>query len=276
MTSRSSRRSTRQSPKGIARRRGLGKRRRPRQRARLPGGVPARARRSARRTAPETVACLLEPLPRTSTSPLRASTSRSRPRSARTGDTATGTSFAAPLVSGAAAWVWTVRPELDGGAAVRGHAPLRARHRRARSRRGVGLRDAQRRAPRSPPRADPGSVRAERRHRPGQPGRRRVSQQVAAAHDAVAASAARRRHGRPRTRTRATSTASGCRRGARSPPRSTAIGEPRPRALEPGGRRRVERPLRDHGRLARAATAGNDRASPCTATRARAAGRYLA
>ena len=28
----------------------------------------------------------------------------------RTGD---GTSFAAPLVSGAAAWVWTVRPELD-------------------------------------------------------------------------------------------------------------------------------------------------------------------
>ena len=31
-------------------------------------------------------------------------------KSCTTGD---GTSFSAPLVSGAAAWVWTVRPELD-------------------------------------------------------------------------------------------------------------------------------------------------------------------
>ena len=48
-----------------------------------------------------------------SISPRRASTSRSRRRSARAGATGDGTSFAAPLVSGASAWVWTVRPELD-------------------------------------------------------------------------------------------------------------------------------------------------------------------
>ena len=48
-----------------------------------------------------------------SISPRRASTSRSRRRSGRVGATGDGTSFATPLVSGPAAWVWTARPELD-------------------------------------------------------------------------------------------------------------------------------------------------------------------
>ena len=85
-----------------------------------------------------------------------------------------GTSFSSPLVAGAAAWVWTVRPELTAGQvaevlrrSARDIGPPGARP-------GVRVRDAERRCGARAPGSRPRSVRAERRHRRGEPERRQV------------------------------------------------------------------------------------------------------
>ena len=93
-----------------------------------------------------------------------------------------GTSFAAPLVSGASAWVWTVRPELDATqlfevmrrSAVDIAAPGRD------DAAGFGLLNVP--AALAYPRAGPRSVRAERRHRV-RPARRALRQLDSTADD---------------------------------------------------------------------------------------------
>ena len=79
-----------------------------------------------------------------------------------------GTSFSAPLVAGATAWVWTLRPTLETHAGLRPDAPLREGHRDTRLGQGHRLRAARHpgRAHRGP--AADRSAGAERRHRPGQ------------------------------------------------------------------------------------------------------------
>ena len=124
-------------------------------------------------------------------------------------------------------------------------APLRARHRRAGTRLRLGLRDAQRRAPRSrsPRRSATPSSRTTTSTRSTRTAT--ATSQGAAADDVVASDRARSRGASTRTRTRATSSASGCRRGRSVTATLTASADGRPRALH---RRRAhrQRPLRDH------------------------------
>ena len=133
----------------------------------------------------------------------------------RTGD---GTSFAAPLVSGASAWVWTVRPELD---ASQLFEVMR------RSAQSTSVRPGETTQPASgcsnvpaalaypAPVRDP--ARAERRHRVRAPG---GLYDNAIPPLTTKTQTAARPCGRASTgsKTRATSIASGCRRTAASPP----------------------------------------------------------
>ena len=169
--------------------------------------------------------------------------------------TASGTSFSSPLVAGAAAWIWTVRPELTAGQVAeilrRSARDLGTPGRDSASR----LRNAERRRRPRAAHADPRPVRAERRRRRGRSERRPVREQGAVAHDPDEALGACLRAGSTRTRTRETST--GCGSPPRAPSRRRS---PRPRTATSrctppplGPSWAVSRPT---GRLATATTKG--------------------
>ena len=119
-----------------------------------------------------------------------------------------GTSFSSPIVAGAAAWIWTARPELTASQvaevlrrSARDIGPPAATPRRASACstwRGAG-----------PSGAGQRRLRAERRRRRGRPGARHVPQQAAAVDDVGEAARQGRAGGSTSGRTRATCSASG-------------------------------------------------------------------
>ena len=168
-----------------------------------------------------------------------------------------GTSFSSPIVAGAAAWIWTARPDLNASQVAE---VLR------RSARDIGppgrdpasgLRTRRRRRRAGAPGAGQGSLRAERRCRRGRPDPRHVPQQAAAADDLGAADgpdrwACRRVGGPARRLPRLAACAPARRRDAqgdtrtatcrssRRPRRRSSAGSPPPGA-SPARRRRARR-----------------------------------
>ena len=208
----------------VARRRRLGERRRPGQPARLPRGVPAR--HDGRRDRPERRGrALLEPVElRRPRRTRRRHPRRERPRAELEVRVGHELLVADGRRSG--------RVGLDGAAGShrrpggRGPPALRDGHRARGARPGIRVRHVERGRGARAPRPDPGSVRAERRHRRGRPERRPLRVQGARAHDRVPAIGPHRRQGRPlrgppgRLPRLAPAPARASRR--RSPPRPTA------------------------------------------------------